>query len=88
MEEVSRLLSERKFRGMHLRANIVPETERAVYVHPTRGTKLNTTRKRIKSDMLKAGTPLWEAIAGAAPENARWTAICVNKNIKCEPHVD
>ena len=65
MEEVSRLLSERKFTGTRLRANIVPETERAVYVHPTRGTKLNTTRRRIKSDMLKTSTPLWEAIAGA-----------------------
>ena len=38
--------------------------------------------------MIKPNTPLWEAIARVAPENAELNAICVNKNIKCEPHVD
>jgi len=88
MEEVSRLLAGRKFTGTRLRPNIVPEAERSVYVHPVKGTKLNTTRKAIQSDMIKAGTPLWEAVAEIAPENATWNSICVNKNIKCEPHVD
>ena len=45
MEEVSRLLAERKFTGTHPRPNLVPEAERSVWVHPVKGTKLNTTRK-------------------------------------------
>ena len=57
-------------------------------MHKGTGKKLNTTRRLIKSDMLKPDTPLWEAIARVCPENATWNAICVNKNIKCEPHVD
>ena len=48
MEEVSRLLAERKFMGTHLRGNIVPERERVVYVNPTSGKKMNTTRRLIQ----------------------------------------
>ena len=70
MEEVERLLSEHEFKGTRLRPNIVPESERDVYVHPIKGTKLKIIRKAITSDMLKPNTPLWEAIASIAPEDA------------------
>ena len=81
-------MAERRFKGTRLRPNIVPAEQRSVYVHPVKGTRLNHTRKPIQSDMIKPGTPLWEDVASIAPENANFNAICVNKNIKCEPHVD
>ena len=31
---------------------------------------------------------LWDAITAIAPDNAEFNAICVNKNVKCEPHID
>ena len=88
MEEVNKLLAERRFTGTRLRLNIAPESQRDVHVHPIKGTRLKVVKKAILSDMPKPDTPLWHAIANVAPESATWNAICVNKNIKYEKHVD
>ena len=45
MERGERLLSERKWTGTHLRADIVPEAERKVWEHRTKGAKLKITHK-------------------------------------------
>ena len=79
MDELEQLLSQRKFVGTQMRANITNEPS---YKHKNGTTYLV---KRLMSDVVRDGPIFWqcEKMLGWTPD-----MVTLNKNIVCKPHTD